>query len=161
MNVTFHLPAPHRRRQATAFILIEIMLALALFGMSAVGLIKALARTSQLAAESQMDVRMLLRLQSRLTEISKLTDITPWKDKSETSPRDELGVWTETSVEEMKDFKNEDGQELTQMYRIYVKAFYTVEWQKDPIMMDAEVWRFAPLYRTNSSAAAPTAAPPP
>ena len=138
----------------------EMMFALILFGMSAVGLIRALARTSQLAAESQMDVRMLLRLQSRLTEISKLTDITPWKDKSETSTPDELGVWTETIVEEMKDLKNEDGQELTQMYRIYVKAFYTVEWQKDPVMMDAEVWRFAPLYRTNSAAAAPAAAPP-
>ena len=158
--MNFHPPSPYRRRQASAFILMEMMFALILFGMSAVGLIRALARTSQLAAESQMDVRMLLRLQSRLTEISKLTDITPWKDKSETSTPDELGVWTETSVEEMKDLKNEDGQELTQMYRVYVKAFYTVEWQKDPIMMDAEVWRFAPLYRTNSAAAAPTAAPP-
>lgn len=137
------------------------MLALALFGMSAVGLIKALARTSQLAVESQMDVRMLLRLQSRLTEISKLTDITPWKDKSETSQPDDLGVWTVTSVEEMKDIKNEDGQELTQMYRVYVKAFYTVEWQKEPIMMDAEVWRYAPLYRTNAAAAAPTTNPAP
>lgn len=134
------------------------MFALMLFGMSAVGLIKALARTSQLAAESQMDMRLLLRLQSRLTEVSKLSDITPWKDKNEVTPPDELGVWTETMVEEMKDLKDADGQEITQIYRVYVKAFYHVEWKQEPEMLDAEVWRYVPLYRANASAAAPAPA---
>ena len=150
-------------RSFSAFILVEMMLALSLFGMSAVALIKTLARTSQLALESQMDVRMLLRVQSRLTEISKLTDLTPWKDRSETTQPDELGVWTETKVEEIKDIQNEDGQPVTQLYRVFVKAFYHVEWKTEPETMDAEVWRYLPLYRNNAQAAAapaPSGAPP-
>lgn len=133
--------------------MIEMLLALSLFGMSAVALIKTLARTSQLALESQMDVRMLLRVQSRLTEISKLSDLSQWKDKQNvpTDP-DELGVWTETTVEEMKELQNADGQPISQMYRIYVKAFYRVDWKPEPETMDAEVWRYLPLYRNTGSA---------
>jgi type II secretory pathway pseudopilin PulG len=134
-------------RHRTGFIMIEIMLAMTVFGMCAVGLMKALSVTTRLAVESQLDAQLMLRLQSRITEISKLPDLTQWKDKSESSPKDEAGIWMETSVEELKDFKNEDGQEVTQMYKIYVKAFYTVDWKAEPEMQDAVVWRYLPLYK--------------
>ncbi len=158
-------PLIHRgqppRRLVAGFIMIEIMLALSLFGMCAVALMKTLARTAQMAVESQMDIKMLLRLQSRLTEISKLPDLTQWKDKSTTDPKDDSGIWTTTLVEEMKDIKNEDNQDVTQMYRIYVKAFYQVDWKNEPDMQDAEVWRYLPLYKPVAGGAAPAPAPAP
>lgn len=142
-------------RKPNGFTLLEMLLALTLFGMAAVPLIKLLARSSQMAVESQMDARMQLRLQSRLTEISKLTNLAEWDGQSQTSERDELGVWTETQVEQMKEIKNEDGQEVTQLYRIYVKAFYHVDWKPEPVMVDGEIWRYQPLYRTQGGPAIP------
>lgn len=126
---------------------------LTLFGVAAVALIRTLKTTANLAVESQMDVRMLLRVQSKLTEISKLSDLTPWKDQTVTSKPDELGVWTETHVEEMQDIKNADGQEVTQLYRVYVKAFYHVDWKPEAEWMDGEVWRYLPLYKSNGGTA--------
>jgi type II secretory pathway pseudopilin PulG len=145
------MPALLSRPRERAYVLVEMLMALSVFGMCAVALIKALAATTKLAVESQMDARMLLRLQSRLTEISKLRDISAWKDQSVTSQPDELGVWTETLVEEMPEILNVDGQQVTQLYRIYVKAFNKVEWKNEPDTMDAEVWRYLPLYRTVNS----------
>ena len=147
------------------FIMVEIMLALSLFGICVVGLMKALTQTTRFAVESQMDSMMMLRLQSRITEISKLPDLTPLRDKQLNTPPDGAGVWTETLVQELKDYreyKNEEGQEVTQMYRIYVKAFYYVGWKAEPEMQDAEVWRYLPLYKSSgASAATPTPAPVP
>ncbi len=143
------------------FIMVEIMLALSLFGICAVALMKTLTLTTRMAVESQLDAQMMLRLQSKVTEISKLPDLTPWKDRSpEVTTPDASGIWTESIVEEMKDIQNEDGQQVTQMYRIYVKALYHVAWKSEPEMQDAEVWRYLPLYKaTSSAAAAATPAP--
>jgi hypothetical protein len=150
----------HPHHAPPAFIMVEIMLALSLFGICAVALMKTLIKTTQMAMESQMDSRMMLRLQSRITEISKLPDLTPWKDTEKSTEPDGAGIWTVTSVTEMKDVKNEDGQELTQMYRIYVKAFYHVDWKTEPEMLDAEVWRYLPLYKPTAGGAAPAAPAP-
>lgn len=149
-----------RTSNRSAFVLVEIMMAITVFGMCAVAFVRALVQTSRMAMESQLETRMLLRLQSRLTEISKLRDLTPWKNKSETSRADEMGVWTETRVEEITDLHttNQEGQQgpqLTQLYRVYVKAFYQVDWKPEPETMDCEVWRYLPLYRNNSSGGAP------
>ncbi len=156
---------PSSNSRPPGFIMVEIMLALSLFGICVVGLMKALTQTTRFAVESQMDSMMMLRLQSRITEISKLPDLTPLRDKTLNTPPDGAGVWTETTVQELKDYreyKNEDGQEVTQMYRIYVKAFYHVGWKAEPEMQDAEVWRYLPLYKSNgASAATPTPAPAP
>ena len=142
-------------RSDRGFTMLEMLLALTLFGMAVVPLVRALARTSQMAVESQMDARMQLRLQSKLTEISKLTNLAEWDGQSQQTEPDELGVWTVTQVEQMKEVKNEDGQEVTQLYRIYVQAFYHVDWKTEPEMMDAEVWRYQPLYRTQGGPAIP------
>ena len=142
-------------RSQHGFTMLEMLLALTLFGMAVVPLVRALARTSQMAVESQMDARMQLRLQSKLTEISKLTNLAEWDGQSQRTEPDELGVWTVTQVEQMKEIKNEDGQEVTQLYRIYVQAFYHVDWKTEPEIMDAEVWRYQPLYRTQGGPAIP------
>ncbi|MBP7949870.1 MAG: prepilin-type N-terminal cleavage/methylation domain-containing protein [Verrucomicrobiales bacterium] len=151
MNSTLALQNVRSR----GFTLLEMLLALTLFGMAVVPLVRALARTSQMAVESQMDARMQMRLQSKLTEISKLTNLAEWDGQTQTTEADELGVWTVTQVEQMKQITNEDGQEVTQLYRIYVQAFYHVDWKTEPEMMDAEIWRYQPLYRTQGGPAIP------
>jgi hypothetical protein len=158
-NISFRIASqPRLLVTRRGFIMVEIMLALSLFGICAVALMKTLTLTTRMAVESQLDAQMMLRLQSKVTEISKLPDLTPWKDRTEQTTPDASGIWTESIVEEMKDIQNEDGQQVTQMYRIYVKALYHVAWKSEPEMQDAEVWRYLPLYKATSSAAA--AAPP-
>jgi Tfp pilus assembly protein PilV len=135
----------------------EAMLALMLFGMCAVSLMKALAKSSKLAVETQMDSRLLIRLESKLTEFHKMNNIAEWEGKTENSDPDELGVWTTTEVTRMEDLKTSGqqgnaGQDVQQMYRVYVKAFYTVDWKSEPEMVDAQCWRYAPLYRTQGAA---------
>jgi hypothetical protein len=142
------------------FVLWEAMLALILFGVVSVALIKTLARTSQLAVESQMDVRMLVRLQSKLTEFSKMSNLAEWDGQVETTDPDELGVWTVTSVSRIEDLKTEEGQELQQMYKVVVQAYYHVGWKSEPEMIDAVTWRYLPLYRTTTGGGAPAPATP-
>lgn len=143
-------------RRRRGFVMLEVLFALTIFGVGAVALLKALTMTSRLAVESQMDVRLLLRLQSKLNYFSKLNNLEEWDGKTERTDADEMGIWTETLIERMQEIKNADGQELQQMYRIYVKAFYRVEWKTEPEVQDLEIWRYLPLYRTGSAGPSPT-----
>ncbi len=164
-----------RQRQSQGYILLEVMLALMLYGVCVVALIKALGRSSMLAVESQMDSRLLIRLESRLTEFHKMNNLAEWEGKTDTSDPDYLGVWTVTEVTRIEDLKTAGqnggaGQELQQMYRVNVKAYYVVDWKSEPEMEEAESWRYLPLYRSQGNvqngtqpgaAGAPQPPPPP
>jgi hypothetical protein len=128
----------------------EMMAALMLFGLAGTALIVALSSMADLALESQMDVRMQMRVQSRLTEFHKMNNLQEWAGKTETSEKDEMGVWTETSVEELKDvYQNKQGQALQQLYKVHVIAFY----DRNGTMQEthAEAVRYLPLYRTTGA----------
>lgn len=150
------LTAFHRRQHG--YILLEVMLALTLYGTCVVALIRQLGRSSMNAAEAQMDSRVLIRLDSRLTEFHKMSNLAEFENNPpERTQPDELGIWTEVEVRKIEDLKTAGqngnaGQDLQNMYSVTVRAFYKVDWKPDPIMVDAEMWRYLPLYRTQGAA---------
>ena len=123
--------------------MLEVLLAIALFGMAGLGLAKALTFSAQAAVESQLDLRMMTRLQSALTLASKSQQM---EEYSVVSDPDDLGVQVETIVEEMQDgeLMNEEGQDLQDMWRITVRAFWVRNGQYAELT--AETWRYGPLY---------------
>ena len=133
----------HQTSSPDGFILLEVLLAIALFGIAGIGLVKALNFSARAAVESQLDIRMMMRLQSALTLASKAQQMEEYEVISDP---DELGVQVMTTVEEMPEefLLNEDGQELQDMWLITVRAF----WQRngDDGEMVAQTWRYGPLY---------------
>ena len=71
------------------FVLLEVLMAIALFGMAGLGLAKALNYSALAAVESQLDLRMMTRLQSALTLASKSRQMEEYKVVSDP---DDLGV---------------------------------------------------------------------
>lgn len=135
---------PRIQRQADGgFILLEVLLAIALFGIAGIGLVKALNFSAKAAVESQLDIRMMMRLQSALTLASKAQQMEEYEVISDP---DELGVQVMTTVEEMPEefLMNEDGQELQDMWLITVKAFWQRNGQNGEMV--AQTWRYGQLY---------------
>ena len=123
--------------------LLEVLLAIALFGIAGLGLVKALNFSAKAAVESQLDIRMIMRLQSALTLAGKAQQMEEYEVVSDP---DELGVQVMTTVVEMVDEEllNEDGQELQDMWLIRVRAFWERNGNYGELV--AETWRYGPLY---------------
>lgn len=143
------------RVRPRAFLLMEVLLAIMLFGFGALALLRALTATSNLAGEAKMELRMMGILQSALTQYSRASNIQETPRPIVSDP-DELGVWTEVTITEMNekngelletdDNPNTGGkQPLQQMFHIVVIAHYEQDGQKGELR--ADTFRYAPLYK--------------
>lgn len=143
-------------------VIMEVIIALLIFGMAAVGLMQAITASAQTAVTAQQELRMLLRLQSRLTEVSKDPDIAALYDQPpRPSDPDEYGVWTRVEIIKLENEITEyDKQPVNDMYRIIVTAYYDNFGQTGEI--SADTVRYARLYSTRAGAApqAPGPTPP-
>ena len=141
----------------SGMVIMEVLCALLVFGMAAVGLMKAITASAQSAVVAQQELRMLLRLQSTLNETSKYSKIEQlYSDKpvNVTDP-DDLGVWTRTEIIKLEDITTQiDGQPVNDMYRIIVTAYYDNFGQEGE--MTAETVRYAKLYSATGAAAGAT-----
>ncbi len=144
-------------RHSRGMILMEILIAIAIFGTAAMALMGALTSAAKIAIISQLDMRMTSRLQSDLTWFSKVPQIQELN--GEKSDPDEMGVYTVTDIVLEKEMKNSEGQELADMYRITVTAYYDNFGQQGRAV--AETLRYARLYSQTGAAgsAGPPAAP--
>jgi Tfp pilus assembly protein PilV len=146
---------------ARGMVIIEVLMALLIFGMSAVSLMKAITVSAQTAIVAQQELRMLLRLQSALTETSKYPNIEErYKEKPVyvTDP-DDYGVYTRTEITLLEDITTEiDGQPVNDMYHIRVTAYYDNSGKRGE--SSAETVRYARLYAATGAAAGGTPAPP-
>jgi type II secretory pathway pseudopilin PulG len=141
------------------FMLIEVLLAISIFGLAALGLMRALTYTATAANDSKLDLRMMSLLQSTMTQYSRANQIEETERPIVTEP-DELGVWTEVTIQEMNEKngnelktseKNQNGaQPLQNMFLITVTAHYELE-NGDKGEISADTIRFAPLYRPTNA----------
>jgi type II secretory pathway pseudopilin PulG len=135
--------------------LIEVILALTLFSVAAVSLLRALTILSQAANSAKIELRMMAVLQSTLTQYARQPKIEETQRPLISEP-DELGVWTETRIEEMNEKnrnllqtdESEQGgrQPLQQMFHIQVTAFWELGGQRSE--SSADTYRYAQLFRT-------------
>ena len=136
---------PHRR----GMILMELIMAIAIFGMVALGLMRALSIGAQTAVVGQLELRMLLRLQSTLTEYSKLQRL---EEGTFDSDPDDLGVITRTEIVKLDKLETADKQLLQDMFHIIVRAEYDNFGTKGEMM--ADTYRYAKLYQPQTGAPA-------
>ena len=154
----------HIHTDAKAFILLEVILALALFSMISVGITGALKQIGESAFLSGEELRVQRKLESWLTRYSKadfndqeFRDALPIEEIAgevfgEVPETDEMGVDYYAIVEELEEMytvrDTEDQQaeiKLNNMYRIRIEAIWGE--RDNPQQRVAETIRYASLYQ--------------
>ncbi|MFT3991284.1 MAG: hypothetical protein QM680_07725 [Luteolibacter sp.] len=132
-------PPPTRKN---GFLLLEVVLALAVFGMAATGFAVALNRMAKAADLAKQELRLTRLLDSTLDETLSLPAMTI----GVTTRTDfDSGIELITKIEELEDLTNEDGQTLQEMYAITV----TAHWFQDGVEQErsVETWRYGRMYQ--------------
>lgn len=124
------------------FLLLEMVLALAVFGIAATGFVVALHRMAAVATLAQSELRITRILDSALDETLSLPVLVEGVTSSTVA---ETGIELETTIEVLDKMENQDGQFLQEMYRIEVRArwFDNLAWQERAV----ETWRYGRLYQ--------------
>ena len=132
-------PIHHDRR---GFLLLEMILALGVFGIAATGFAVALHRMAAAAQMAQSELRITRILDSALDETLSL----PLLEEGEvTSAVGETGIELKTSVIPLDQLENDEGQLLQEMFAIKVEAkwFADGQWK----LRDVETWRYGRMYQ--------------
>ena len=124
------------------FLLLEMVLALAVFGMAATGFVVALHRMAAAASLAQSELRITRILDSALDETISLPVLEEGQTNSSVG---ETGIELDTTIELIEDLMNEDGEILQEMYRIEIIArwYDNGEWQDRTV----ETWRYGRMYQ--------------
>lgn len=124
------------------FLLLEMILALAVFGTAATGFAVALHRMAAVAGLAQSELRITRILASALDETLSLPTLEIGTTNSSVG---ETGIELNTTIERIEDLQNEEGQALEEMYRIKVEAkwFANGEWFDRRV----DTWRYGRMYQ--------------
>jgi len=134
-----------RRRGERGFLLMEVILAVGIFGIAATAFAVALQKTADLAALTQRELTTTRLLQSALAEAMSYPVLEEGVTSIEVEEMAEQGMTIDTTVELLPEMENEDGQMLQEMYRIEVAA----HWFENGVPQEqiAETWRYSRLYQ--------------
>lgn len=124
------------------FLLLEMVLALTVFGIAATGFAVALSRMAETAGLAQSELRMTRILDSALDETLSLPVL---EEGVTTTSVGETGIELNTTIELLENMENEDGQPLGELYRIHIEArwYANAAWQK----REVETWRYGRMYQ--------------
>lgn len=127
-------------RPARGFLLLEVVLALGIFGIAATGFTVALHRMAQAASMAQKELEITRILDSRLDE--ELSQPQLQEGVHEVQDGD---IQLATRVEAMTEMQNEKGQLLQEMYHLRVTArwYEGGAWQERFV----ETWRYGRMYQ--------------
>ena len=131
-----------RRRTKKGFLLLEVVLALAVFAIACTGLTVAFHRMAGAANLAQNELRITRILDSALTEQLSL----PMLEEGVTQiPVEGTDIELDVEIEPIEDMENQDGELLQQMFHIKVIAnwYENGAWQQ----RSAETWRYNPMYQ--------------
>jgi prepilin-type N-terminal cleavage/methylation domain-containing protein len=131
-------PRPARR----GFLLLEVVLALAVFGIAATGFAVAIHRMGGTVELAQTELRITRILESALDEAISVPTL---EVGNVTTNVTDTNIEIDTTIELIEDLKSEEGQMLQEMYRIRV----TAHWYQDGAWNErvAETWRFGRMYQ--------------
>jgi type II secretory pathway pseudopilin PulG len=132
------------QRTRRGFLLLEMVLALGVFGMAATGFIVALHRMADIAALAQSEMRVTRILDSALEETLSLPVLEEGVTEAVAgeAPSEYKLI---TTIEPLEELENEEGQILQEMFRVEVRArwFENGTWQE----RSAETWRYGRMYQ--------------
>ena len=133
---------PFQPVENRGFLLLEMVLALAVFGIAATGFAVALQKMADAAGLAQSELQITRILDSALDETLSL----PVLEEGETnSSVGETGIELDTTIKLLDDLQNEEGQALQEMYLIKIEArwFSNGQWQDRSV----ETWRYGRMYQ--------------
>ena len=130
---------PDRKR---GFLLLEMVLALAVFGIAATGFAVALRKMADAASLAQSELRITRILDSALDETLSLPVLEEGVTNSSVG---ETGIELDTTIELLDELQNEEGQALQEMYLIKIEArwFNSGEWKERSV----DTWRYGRMYQ--------------
>lgn len=134
--------SPALQHPKRGFLLLEMVLALAVFGIAATGFTIALHKMSEAAQLAQSELRITRVLDSALDETLSLPVLEEGVTNSSVG---DTGIELDTTIELLDEMENEEGQLLQEMYRIKIDArwFSNSEWQERTV----ETWRYGRMYQ--------------
>ena len=134
-------------RPRRGFLLLEMVLALGVFSMAAVGFVVALHRMSVLATSAQREMQVTRILDSALDETLSLPVLEEGDTEVEIEdPNDSSSsIKIVTTVELLEEMENEDGQLLQEMYHIIVRARWMEN--REPVEREVDTWRYGRMYK--------------
>jgi prepilin-type N-terminal cleavage/methylation domain-containing protein len=136
-----HTVQPVRKR---GFLLLEMVLALAVFGIAATGFAVALRKMAEAASLAQSELKITRILDSALDETLSLPTLEEGETTSSVGPAgNEIDL--KTTVKLLDELQNEDGQPLNEMYDITVDArwYEGGQWKERSV----ETWRNGRMYQ--------------
>ncbi len=124
------------------FLLLEMVLAIAVFGIAATGFAVALHKMGEAAQLAQSELRITRILDSALDETLSLPVL---EEGVTNSTVGETGIELNTTIKILDDLQNEDGQALTEMYSIQINArwYANGSWQQRSV----DTWRYGRMYQ--------------
>ena len=124
------------------FLLLEMVLALAVFGIAATGFAVALHRMADAAGLAQSELRITRILDSALDETISLPVLEEGVTNSSVG---DTGIELGTTIKLLDELQNEEGQALPEMYSIKIDArwFNSGEWKERSV----ETWRYGRMYQ--------------
>jgi len=131
-----------QHRLKRGFLLLEMILALAVFGIAATGFAVALKRMADAASLAQSELRITRILDSALDETLSL----PVLEEGVTNTSvGETGIELDTTISLLEELQNEEGQILQEMFLINVTAkwFDNGQWYDRSV----ETWRYGRMYQ--------------
>jgi len=138
MTVPLH---PGRKGQQ-GFLLLEVILALAVFSAAATGFAVALHQMAKAAGLAQSELRITRILDSALEETVSLPALEEGSTSAQVGKSD---IEMTTTIKLIEGLENEDGVALAEMYVITVSArwYEFGEWKERA----AETWRYSRMYQ--------------
>ena len=129
-------------RNNRGYLLLEVVLAIAVFAIACTGLTVAFHRMAAAASLAQSELRITRILDSALTEQLSL----PMLEEGVTQvPVEGSDIELDVVIEPIEDMENQDGELLQQMFHIRIIAnwYENGAWQE----RSAETWRYNPMYQ--------------
>lgn len=124
------------------FLLLEVLLALMVFGIAATGFTVALKQMAMAADAAQRELRITRILESALDEALSVPTL---EEGTTTAVVPDTDIEIDTTIELLKELESEEGQLLQEMYRVNVTAHWFSDnaWQE----RSAETWRYGRMYQ--------------
>ncbi|MEI7955556.1 MAG: hypothetical protein WCJ66_10350 [Verrucomicrobiota bacterium] len=135
---------PHHpgRKGQSGFLLLEVVLALAVFSAAATGFAVAMNAMAKAALFAQSELHITRILDSALDETLSLPVL---EEGTTTTPVAKTGIEMATTITILDSLENQDGNLLQEMYLITVTArwYESGEWKQ----RSAETWRYGRMYQ--------------
>ena len=128
------------RRGPGGFALLEIVMALGLFSLVAVGMTRALDQIARTSKQTRQEAQVLRVLESVLAEVAHQPEL---KAGGVSFPKTADGVDANASIEKIRLF-TQDKVELDKMFRIRAEAWIQLDSRKPVLRRHMETYVYSP-----------------